>query len=136
MLPELAEKPKYDIGKWKNSIACMKLENVPPPLLELFHWVKSIKTKDVEPLLELKNFYKLMKASSFKQLVERLLSGKVPTPQEIKYLRLIKDTIVDMNKMEFGEKTVVEHEINVKDIRRAMMADHKKIVDVEAKDVS
>ncbi len=132
----MAETPQYDIGKFKTDINALKLENVPPPLIELFSWIKSIKTKDVEPLLELKNFYKLMKASSFRQLVDRLLSGKVPTPQEIKYLRLIKDTIVDMNKMEFGEKRVVEHEINVKDIRRAMMADHKKIVDVEAKDVS
>ena len=79
--------PKTKVGEFKRNITHMKEHEIPPELLDLFYWLKQIKTKEIDYIMELKNLYQVTQQAMIPALIEKLTEGKPLTKQEISTLK-------------------------------------------------
>ncbi len=133
--------PKTEIGKWKAStvrgskknIVNAKYDKTPPEVRELWAWFKEIKTKEIETLIELKNLYNVVKSGLYNKLMEKVVGGEDLTRKDLDHIKLVKDTLVDLHKLKYGDRKVIEHKVDIKDIRRAIFSSNpKKVIEVNA----
>lgn len=141
--PDIATAPKpgatSEIGKFKISLNAYKgskkprhiSQRVPDNLVELYNWYKEISTKEINVLLEIQNMYKVMKEGMMDKLADKILSNETLTKKDLDHLKLIKDTLVDLHKLKYGDKKTVEHKIDMRDVRKAIFSENpKKIIEV------
>ena len=134
---EIASAPKpgplTPIGKLKSSLNAYKGKiEVPEEVRELFLFVKSFNTKELNELTELKNLYKLIKQNAAASILDKVMVGEQLNKGDREMLKLLKDTLVETYKLKHGDKHVVEHRIvTAVDIRNAVFA-KKTVIDVEA----
>ena len=125
--------PTTELGKFRVSLNALKhgrKSQIPPEHIELFQWWKSLDKKEINELLELKNVSFLIKQLMLPAILQKIMSSEQLNKKELDTLRLWKETIVDLHKLKYGDKKVIEHQVTVADIRRQMMSD-KKIIDAE-----
>lgn len=71
----------------------------------LYNYIFSKPLKDLQEITELENFYNLLKGTYDDLIYKRMAKGKkIASAQEIAYLRLLKETLVDLNRLKYGEK--------------------------------
>ena len=110
-------------GKWKGGHPnTPSYRKAPQDLIELFEFFKGRGMEGVEQLKKLKELTIVLETLSLPKLLERLEKGEVPDKRELETIRLLKDTLVDSHKIEFGDKKIIEHKVTVDDIRRQMMS--------------
>ena len=124
--------PLTPIGKLKASLNAYKGKvEIPEEVRELFLFVKSFDTKELNELTELKNLYKLIKQNTAATILDKVTSGESLSKRDIESLKLLKDTLVETYKLKHGDKHVIEHRVTAVDIRNAVFA-KKTVIDVEA----
>ena len=125
--------PTTELGKFKVSLNALKdgkRSRIPAEAMEVFNFWKSLDKKQINELIELKNFSIILKEITIPAIIEKVTLNEQLTKKELDTLRLWKETIVDLHKLKYGDKKVIEHQVTVADIRRQMMSD-KKIIDAE-----
>ena len=126
---EIKPGPTTEIGKFRSSLNAVrgnksnKFNNIKPELRELYMWFKGKNTDEINSLLQLKKISMLFDEISFPALIDRIQKGEAPTKREMEILRLAKETHVDIHKLEFGDKHVVEHKVTYKDVMKQLNSD-------------
>ena len=86
----------------------------------VYNFVCSKSNNQIEEMLELENMFKLLKGHVEDIIYSRVLNPKKqPTPTEIAYFRLLKEILVDMHRLRYGDKKVHVN-VGYEDIRRMM----------------
>ena len=125
--------PTTELGKFKVSLNALKhgrRTEIPKEALEVYNWYKSLDRNELNEILELKNVSFIMKQLLLPVILQKIMNSESLNKKELDTLRLWKETIVDLHKLKYGDKKVIEHQVTVADIRRQMMSD-KKIIDAE-----
>ena len=125
--------PTTELGKFRVSLNALKdgkRARIPPEAMEVFNWYKSLDKKELNEILELKNVSFILKQIMLSAILQKIMNNEQLNKKELDTLRLWKETIVDLHKLKYGDKKVIEHQVTVADIRRQMMSD-KKIIDAE-----
>lgn len=125
--------PTTKIGKFRISLNNYKKSggrNIPDEIKELFEWYLAMKQKDVDCLLELKNLYQVLKVHTSAEIFDKIITGENLSKGDREMLKLLKDTLVDTQKLEFGEKSIIEHKVTYKDVRDQIFSD-RMIVDAK-----
>ena len=88
----------------------------------LHNYIYSKPFKELQEVIELENLYNLLKGTYDDLVYKRILTGrKMPTVQEIAYYKLLKETLVDLNKIKYGEKrTTITGHVNFSSIQEMM----------------
>lgn len=65
-------------------------------------------------------------------------AGEPLTKNDLKFMQLIKETLVEFHKMKYGEKKIVETTVSIEDVRKVIFSKEvttqkeiKKVVDAE-----
>ena len=133
---EIKTGPTSEIGKFRTSLNAVrgnktnKYNNIPPKIRELYNFFKQYNSEEINHLMQFKKLIQLFEEISFPAMVERMEKGQVPNKREMDMLRLLKESYVDVHKLEFGDKKVIEHQVSVHDLRKQMFSD-KVIIDAE-----
>jgi hypothetical protein len=109
------------LQKTKITAVDSPLCKVPDRLLLLYRWFHGMKSTEVKALMELKQIYKLVKSESFARMSEKISQGEQLSKKDLDFLKFMKDLLVDLHKLEFGEKHHVEHEVTIADIRNVVL---------------
>jgi len=93
----------------------------------LRNWLHSKPIVELNEVVELENMFVYLKGAIDSEAHQRYLDGNSqPSVREIAYWRFLKDTLVDLNKMKYGEKrTNVNVGFNYNDIQEMMLGVHK-----------
>lgn len=127
---EIKTGAKSNIGKFRrdlNFFSRDKIKEYDPRLLDLYDWFKSLNSKEINYLLEMKNIYTTLKSTALPAIMARLQNGEVPNKRELETMKLLVDTLDKSHKLKFGDKKVIEHAVTVADLRKQMSSD-KRIV--------
>ena len=132
--------PKTEIGKFLQAAGRytgdevnagnLKSKPIPNDLKELYVFFKGKGMEGIDQLKKLRDLSLVLEQLAIPKLLERLIKGEVPDKRELETLRLLKETLVDSFKLEYGEKKTITHEVTVHDLRRQMMSD-KTIIDAK-----
>ena len=125
--------PTTELGKFRVSLNALKdgkRARIPPEAMEVFNWYKSLDRKKLNEILELKNVSFILKQIMLPAILQKIMNNEQLNKKELDTLRLWKETIVDLHKLKYGDKKVVEHQVSVIDIIKQMKSD-KKIIDAE-----
>lgn len=87
-------------------------------------WLQSMKAKDVREIVELENMFNLLKGAINDLTYKRLqLKGEL-TKRDLAKIKLMKEILVDLNKLKYGDKKVnVNVGVNYKDVQEQMFGD-------------
>ena len=91
----------------------------------LYSWANGKKFRDIKEVVELENFYYIVKLGAERRLSRKLLEGEELSPSELMYLKLMKETLVDLYKLKFGEKRV-QVNMGYKDIQDMIFDDNSR----------
>lgn len=130
---EIKPSAKTPAGKFFRDVSKFNRERVPGELLDLYDWCKSLDTKQVDYLLELKNMMGVLKANMITTIYNKLLAGEQLSRRDIDSLRLIKDVLVESHKLKYGDKKVIEKIVTMDDVREQIFTG-KKIIKAEVVD--
>ena len=125
--------PTTELGKFRVSLNALKdgkRARIPPEAMEVFNWYKSLDRKKLNEILELKNVSFILKQIMLPAILQKIMNNEQLNKKELDTLRLWKETIVDLHKLKYGDKKVVEHQVSVIDIIKQMKSD-KKMIDAE-----
>lgn len=125
--------PTTEIGKFKitlNALKDGKRSRIPPELMELYNWYKSLDRNEIDELIELKNMSFILKQVTMPAILQKLLNNEQLSKKELDAIRLWKETIVDLHKLKYGDKKVIESKITYEDVRKQIFSD-KTIIDAE-----
>ncbi|KKL48616.1 hypothetical protein LCGC14_2323720 [marine sediment metagenome] len=131
--------PKTEVGKFMASIGAFKESKtntrpVPKKLAKLYLWFQGKTTKNINFLLELQNLYEVLKYYQIETISKKILSHEELSKKDFDALKLLKDTLVESNKIKYGDKKIIENVVSVKDVRAAIFSENlstKKIVNAE-----
>lgn len=71
------------------------------------NWVLSKTTAKTQEIIELENLFKLLKGTTADIMYKKKMNGNYEfTNIDIAYLKLIKETLVDLNRLKYGDKKV------------------------------
>jgi hypothetical protein len=139
MNPNIASAPKTSartpVGRFFRDLPKFSRDRVPPELLDLYDWCKSLDTKQVDYLLELKNLSQVLKTSMIPPLIDKLSHGETLNKRELDTLRLLKDILEASHKLKYGDRKVIEKIVTIEDVRKAIFSD-KKVIDAEVCDAT
>ena len=85
----------------------------------LMNFIKSRKGTELVEIIELENMLRLLKGDEQRKIWMKIATNEDLTNGELKMLSLIKDLIVDLHKLKYGEKRV-NINTDFKDIREMM----------------
>ena len=128
--------PTSEIGKFRTSLNAVrgnksnKYNSISTKMRKLYEFFKQYNTEEINHLMQFKKLIQIFEEISFPAMVERMEKGQVPNKREMDMLRLLKESYVDVHKLEFGDKKVIEHQVSVHDLRKQMFSD-KVIIDAE-----
>ena len=92
----------------------------------------SMKTPELNELVELKNLYKVLKNNAAATIMDKMIAGEELNKRDIEILKLLKDTLVDTHKLKYGDKTTVEHKFSALDLRNAIFSNTgKKVINAK-----
>ena len=89
----------------------------------LVNWANSKKFKEIKEVVELENLFLLLKYGAQVRISDKLKSGEDLTKLDLEHLKLVKDTLVDIYKLKFGEKHV-QVNVGYKDIQDLIFNDN------------
>jgi len=84
------------------------------------NWIFSKETKQLKEILELENLFKLLKGTTDRIIYEKkVLENQEFTKTDLAYFKLLKETLVDLNRLKYGDKKVNVN-VGYDDIREMM----------------
>ncbi len=133
---------KTEIGKFRRDLNLphFKRSLVPSNMLDLYDWCKSLDTKQVNYLLELKNLSLVLKTAMLPAMIDKIARGEIPDKKEIDALRLLKDVLSESHKLKYGDRKVIEKIVTYDDVRKQIFSEKKiinaKVIEEPEKDAN
>ncbi|HEC65528.1 MAG TPA: hypothetical protein ENI23_09550 [bacterium] len=99
----------------------------------LDNWIRSTQTKEVKELIELENLFKLLKGTTDRIMYEKKVLGNEEfNKTDLAYFKLLKETLVDLNRLKYGDKKVNVN-VGYDDIREMMFGPQEEDVSPPSK---
>ena len=91
------------------------------------NWLHSKPVIELNEITELENMFVYLKGTLDDEMYRKYIDGRTEhTPREIAYWKLLKEIMVDLNKIKYGEKrTNVNVGFSYENIQEMMMEVHK-----------
>jgi len=84
-------------------------------------WLKEHSVKELTEISQMDKMIQLLNMDMTQRVMEKITMGIALDSDDVKLIRLLKDSLVDLHKMKYGEKKV---NLNIyQDIREIMMTD-------------
>jgi len=135
--------PRSPLARWRNSYNPVKTYPVPEGITPdpeayrgdlLVRWVQSRSGKEIREITELENLANMLKGDKEQRVWRKITENKPLNQDDLAYVKIVKETLVDLHKLKYGEKKVNVN-TSFKDIRELMWGDKREKVTVSAKEL-
>ena len=126
--------PTSRLGKMRAAVNPMKFDNIFTPAMLEYHGTTNselkkkllnvltlFQAKELNTLDELYKIYNFLSSEAFMTAINRVSNRQELRKVDIERFRLLKDILVEFNKIKFGETYTIEKKITFEDIRRTII---------------